>query len=72
MLNSAESSMKQVSKFCQYFKIYKQNKFHAQLNWAWKKFYNPGARLIVFFTFTKTYVPKLFLWVSATHVFTEN
>ena len=41
---SAELSMKEVSKFCQYFKIYKQNKFHAQLSWAWKKFYNlrPG------------------------------
>ena len=35
--------MKEVSKFCQYFKIYKQNKFHAQLSWAWKKFYNLGA-----------------------------
>ena len=48
MLNSpeqahaAELSMKKVSKFCQNFKIYKQNKFHAQL-WAWKKFYNLGA-----------------------------
>ena len=32
MLNSAEQaglSMNEVSKFCQYFKIYKQNKFHA-------------------------------------------
>ena len=37
MLNSAELSMKEVSKFCQYFKIYKQNKFHAQLSWTWKK-----------------------------------
>ena len=37
MLNSAELSMKEVSKFCQYFKIYKQNKFHVQLSWAWKK-----------------------------------
>ena len=42
MLNS---SMKEVSKFCQYFKIYKQNKFHAQLTWARKKFYNLRARL---------------------------
>ena len=41
MLNSAELSRKK--KFCQYFKIYKQNKFHAQLSWAWKKFYNLGA-----------------------------
>ena len=47
MLNSAELaelSMKEVSEFCQCFKIYKQNKFHAQLSWAWKRFYNLGAR----------------------------
>ena len=37
---SAELSMKEVLKRCQYFKIYKQNKFHAELSWAWKKFYN--------------------------------
>ena len=29
---SAELSMKEVSNFCQYFKIYKQNKFNAQLS----------------------------------------
>ena len=23
--------------------IYEQEKFHAQLSWAWKKFYNLGA-----------------------------
>ena len=48
MLNSAELSMKKVSKFCQYFKIYKQNKFHAQLSWAWEKFYNFGAWICAF------------------------
>ena len=36
--------MKEVLKFCQYVKIYKQNKFHTQLSWAWKKFYNLRAR----------------------------
>ena len=35
--------MKEVLKSCKYFKIYKQNKFHAQLSGAWKKFYNLGA-----------------------------
>ena len=30
-------------KHYQYFKIYKENKFHAQMSWAWKKFYNLGA-----------------------------
>ena len=39
--------MKEVLKNCQYFKIYKQSKFYAQLSWAWKKFYNLGARSIV-------------------------
>ena len=33
--------MKEVSKFCQYFKTYKQNKFHAQLH---EKKYNLGAQ----------------------------
>ena len=37
--------MKEVLKNCQYFKIYKQNKVHAQASWAWKKFYNLGASL---------------------------
>ena len=44
--NSTELDMKEFSKFCQYFKIYKQNKFHAQLSWVWKKIYNLGARTI--------------------------
>ena len=39
---SAELSMKEILKNCKYFKIYKQNKFHAQLCWAWKKFHNLG------------------------------
>ena len=25
--------------------FYEQLKFHAQLSWAWKKFYNLGARI---------------------------
>ena len=25
------------------FYIYEQDKFHAQLSWAWKKFYNLGS-----------------------------
>ena len=27
-----------------YFYTYKHLKFHAQLSWAWNKFYNLGAR----------------------------
>ena len=39
MLNSAEHAQlswawKKFLKKCQYFKIYKQNKFRAQLSWA--------------------------------------
>ena len=29
------------------FNMYEQEKFHAQLSWAWKKFYNLEARLHV-------------------------
>ena len=43
ILSSAEMSMKEVLKTYQYFKIYKQNKFHAQLSWAWTKFDNLWA-----------------------------
>ena len=28
------------------FNIYEQDKFRAQLSWAWKKFYNFGAGLL--------------------------
>ena len=29
---------------CWHFNIYEQDKFRAQLRWAWEKFYNLGAR----------------------------
>ena len=41
MLNSAEWSMKKVFNFW-YFYFYDRVKFHAQLSWAWKNFYNLG------------------------------
>ena len=28
----------------QHFSIYEQLEFHAQLSWAWKRFYNLGDR----------------------------
>ena len=31
---------------CRYFSVYDRLKFRAQLSWAWKKFYNLGARPI--------------------------
>ena len=40
--SSAELSMKKVL-FFWYFYLYDQVKFHAELSWAWKKFYNFGA-----------------------------
>ena len=45
--SSAELSMKKVLNFW-YFYFYDQVKFHAQLSWAWKKFYNLGARVDIF------------------------
>ena len=53
--------MKEVLKNCQYFKIHKQNKFHAQLSWAWKKFYNLGAWIFT----VCIYLNDLFLHVKA-------
>ena len=34
---------------CQYFSIYEQLKFRAQLSWARKKFYNLGAWINIVF-----------------------
>ena len=44
---SAELSKKKVLNFW-YFYFYDQVKSHAQLSWAWKKFYNLGAWLLNF------------------------
>ena len=78
MLNSwacsAELSMKEVSNNYQYFKIYKQNNFHAQLSWAWKKFYNLGAGLVI-----KVYKYQEFrrpsthsIWTLRKHAYSNN
>ena len=45
LLNIAEHENFSANKYenvnyCWHFHIYKQRKFHAQLSWAWKKFYN--------------------------------
>ena len=32
--------------YCWHFHIYKQRKFHAQLSWAWKRFYDLGAWIL--------------------------
>ena len=42
MLNSAELSMKKVLNFWNFY-FYDQVTFHAQVSWAWKKFYNLGV-----------------------------
>ena len=50
--------------FYWHFHIHKQRKFHAQLSWAWKKFYDLGARSAVkgnnSHPFCKGYVLKEF------------
>ena len=38
------------------FNIYEQDKFRAQLSWAWKKFYNLGLR---------TDIPSDLVWVQS-------
>ena len=34
------------AKNCSHLNIYKQDKFRAQLSWAWKQFYNLGAEFV--------------------------
>ena len=36
-----------ILKLSEYFDVYYQRKFHAQLSWAWKRFYNLGPVLTV-------------------------
>ena len=44
-INTPSESLKGRKSFVfGYFSFYQQLKFHAQLSWAWKKFYNLGAR----------------------------
>ena len=41
MINTISDRLKARNSFiCRYFSVYEQLKFHAQLSWAWKKFYN--------------------------------
>ena len=47
MINTTSERLKARNFFiCQYFSFYEQLKIRAQLSWAWKKFYNLGARLV--------------------------
>ena len=36
------SALQEKSLKCWYWFFYKQNKFHSQLSWSWKRFYNLG------------------------------
>ena len=46
MINTTPRSLKaRKVLICQHFYFYEQSKFHAQLNWAWSKFYNNGVRI---------------------------
>ena len=48
MINTTSERFKARDFFiCLYFSFYEQLKFRAQLSWAWKKFYNLGARLFL-------------------------
>ena len=45
MINTTSERLKARNVFiCRYFSFYEQLKFHAQLSWAWKKFYNLGGQ----------------------------
>ena len=47
MINTTPERLKARTFFiCRYFSFYEQLKFHAQLIWVWKKFYNLGAWLV--------------------------
>ena len=47
MINTTSERLKPRYFFiCRYFSFYEQLKFHAQLSWAWKKFYNLRAWFI--------------------------
>ena len=48
MINTTSERLKTRNFFiCWYFSFYEQLKFRAQLSWAWKNFYNLGARSAV-------------------------
>ena len=46
MINTTSERLKAGNFFiCRYFSLYERFKFHAQLSWLWKKFYNLEAML---------------------------
>ena len=48
MINTTSESQKTRKVFIFYhFSFYEQQNFHAQLSWAWTKFYNLGPGLLV-------------------------
>ena len=49
LINTTSERLKARNFFiCRYFSFYEQLKFHAQLIWAWTKFYNLGAWWLIF------------------------
>ena len=58
ILGSSESEKSWIS---WYFHTYEHLKFHAQLSWAWKKFYNLGPRCCCDLCLLG-YISYLFLW----------
>ena len=49
------------SRISWYFYTYEHLKFHAQLSWAWKKFYNLGANFSRILTENLSKAPHIFL-----------
>ena len=48
MINTTSESLKARNFFiCQYFSFYEQLKVCIQLSWAWKKFYNLSAWILI-------------------------
>ena len=48
MINTTSERLKAINFFiCWYFSFDEHLKFHAQLSWAGKKFYNLGARVVL-------------------------
>ena len=65
-LGSGRVLVAYISLTFQHFSFYVQLKFHAQLSWAWKKFYSPGAWLT---TYIHSYTVVTLSLLGNFHVF---
>ena len=75
MVNTVAERLKARKLFiCWYFSFYEQLKFRAELSWAWKKFYNLGARLEIWDIFNTMEADRRHfdLWLVALNIFAAN